>query len=132
MKSIKLKLLAVVLCFVPTVFPRSYIPIVELDTNASERLEAHQQVAEQKAINYYRYEHQLGSNSVTVQSVTLDDVECAPIEGWSGRRRTQGRALVEFYDSKGRSFSRAVFSFEVITEEKAGGSVKVVDFTHKG
>jgi len=47
----------------------------------------------------------------------------------AGPLSDQGQGYLEFYDSKGGSFSRTTSSFEVITEQKPGQPLEVVDFT---
>jgi hypothetical protein len=53
------------------------------------------------------------------------------VTGWTGRYRTEGKAYLEFFDSKGWSYSRATSRFEVLTEQKPDGALKVVDFLVK-
>ena len=91
----------------------------------------HQFAARSRATRHYRYEYQAGSNSISVTALDFDFSPPEPIPGWDGRCRTEGKAYLEFYDSKGRSFQRATSTFEVVTEEKPGSPVKVIDFTRK-
>lgn len=92
---------------------------------------AHKQAALNRAQNYYRYEFPAGSGAirVTAANFELDDPEEVP--GWGGRYRVQGKVFLEFFDSKGFSYSRTTDRFEIQTEQKPGGSIKVVDFTRK-
>jgi len=97
-----------------------------------ERLRAaHRQAAEARALRYYRYEFQAGSSAISVTAVDIETEPPEKVEGWPGRYRTKGTARLEFYDSKGNSFSRSAGAFEVLTEQKPGESVRVVDFRPK-
>jgi hypothetical protein len=91
----------------------------------------HQAAARARAEKYFRYEHQMGSNSIIVQSVGLELTVPVSVPGWTGRFRTEGKAYIEFFDSKGRSFQRATSTFEIMTEQKPGEALQVVDFSRK-
>jgi hypothetical protein len=93
--------------------------------------EAHKAAALDRAQSYYRFEHQGGSGSIRVTAINFETSDPEPIDGWTGRYRTQGRVLLEYIDSKGYSFNRTTDRFEVITEQKDKGSIKVIDFTRK-
>jgi hypothetical protein len=98
---------------------------------AQRNLQGHQDAAHARAVRYYRYEHQMGSNSIIVQSVSLEVTAPTAVPGWTGRDRTDGKAYIEFFDSKGRSFQRTTSTFEVTTEQKPGEALQVVDFSRK-
>jgi hypothetical protein len=51
------------------------------------------------------------------------------IIGWMGRQRVKGLIMLEYYDSKGRSFNSMMAHFEVIVETDDKGQSKVIDFT---
>ena len=91
----------------------------------------HQFVARSRANRYYRYEHQVGSSSISVTSLEFDLGTTLPVPGWSGRYRTEGKAFIEYFDSKGRSYQRTTSTFEILTEQKPGEEIKVVDFTRR-
>lgn len=91
----------------------------------------HQFVARSRANRYYRYEHQVGSNSISITALEFEFASTQPVPGWPGRCRTEGKAFLEYYDSKGRSFQRTTSTFEVLTEQKPGEEIKVIDFTRK-
>ena len=91
----------------------------------------HQFVARTRANRYYRYEHQVGSNSISVTALEFDLGTTVAVPGWPGRCRTEGKAFIEYFDSKGRSFQRTTSTFEVLTEQKPGEEIKVIDFTRK-
>jgi hypothetical protein len=91
----------------------------------------HQFVARSRANRYYRYEHQVGSNSISITSLEFDLGTTQPVPGWPGRCRTEGKAFIEYFDSKGRSYQRTTSTFEILTEQKPGEEIKVVDFTRK-
>lgn len=95
------------------------------------QLAAHKKAAEARATRYYRFEYKAGSDSIAVTALQLETDPPVAVEGWPGRYRIQGRAFMEFYDSVGRSFSRATSRFEVLTEQAPGKPVSVVDFTVK-
>jgi hypothetical protein len=92
---------------------------------------AHKQVALSRAQNYYRYEYPAGSGAVRVTAVNFEVDDPEEVPGWVGRYRIEGKVFLEFFDSKGLSYSRTTDRFEIQTEQKAGGSIKVVDFTRK-
>ncbi len=94
-----------------------------------QALASHRQVAEERARRYYEFEYQVGSNAVSVTKLDIQTQPPEAIDGWPGRYRTRGRALLEFFESKGRSFSRGASRFEVVTEQKTDGSVVVIDIT---
>lgn len=91
----------------------------------------HQFVARSRANRYYRYEHQVGSNSISITSLEFDLGITLPVPGWPGRCRTEGKAFIEYFDSKGRSYQRTTSTFEILTEQKPGEEIKVVDFTRR-
>jgi hypothetical protein len=91
----------------------------------------HQFVVRSKATRYYRYEHQIGSNSISITSLEFDLTPPRPVPGYPGRYQTDGKAFLEYYDSKGRSVQRATSTFEMITEAKPGEEIKVIDFVRK-
>jgi hypothetical protein len=92
---------------------------------------AHKQVALSRAQNYYRYEYPAGSGAIRVTAVNFEVDDPEEVPGWSGRYRLQGKVFLEFFDSKGYSYSRTTDRFEIQTEQKPGTSIKVVDFTRK-
>jgi hypothetical protein len=110
--------------------PVSAPAVQVIDTpGADPMLASHQGAAEERAQRYYRYEFQAGSNAISITALDIDADQPEAIMGWPGRYRTKGKAYLEFYDSRGNSFSRTTSSFEVITEQKPGQMPKVVDFT---
>ena len=113
--------------------PMPAAPIGEMNRGLErERLIArHKQAAEARALRYYRYEFQAGSSAIHVTAVDLETDPPEPVDGWTGRYRTQGTVRLEFYDSKGNSFSRSGGAFEVLTEQKPGEALQVVNFTPK-
>lgn len=103
-----------------------------LAAQAGDVLEAHKAVALKRAQTYYRFEFRLGSDAGAVTGLELDATNPKPVTGWPGRYRTEGRAYLEFYDSRGRSFQRRTSSFEVVTERKPGDDdLVVIEFTPK-
>jgi hypothetical protein len=93
--------------------------------------EAHKAAALERAQSYYRFEYQAGSGATKVTALNFETDEPEPVDNWTGRYRTQGRVLLEYLDSKGYSFNRTTDRFEIITEQKDKGPIKVVDFTRK-
>lgn len=95
-------------------------------------VEAHMAAATAHVRRYYKYEHRIGSNSVAVTDSDIAVEETEPVTGWTGRYRTKGKVYLEIYDSiGGGSFRRAVRRFEVLTEQKPGEPIKVVDFDRR-
>ena len=89
------------------------------------------QLAREKADYYFRYEYKPGSGSSVVirQGVTLGEPE--EVSGWPGRCRVKGNVGLQFYDSRGSSFSTTVREFEVTVQKNDRGVEEVVDFTLK-
>jgi hypothetical protein len=88
----------------------------------------HKAVAQERAETYFQYEYQVGSNAVKVTSSRVTIEETLPVQGWSGRFRTTGKAFVEYFDSVSRIFNRVNRDFEITSEQKADtGTIKVVD-----
>lgn len=95
-------------------------------------LEAHRQIALDRARKYYRYEFRTGSDSALVMGVELELTPPKVVTGWEGRYCAEGKAHLEIYDSRGRSFQRRTSNFEVITERKtADNEIAVIDLTPK-
>lgn len=88
----------------------------------------HRQVAEERARQYYEFEFMAGSGAVSVTKLDIQTRPPEPVPGWPGRYLTRGKAFVEFYESKGRSFGRRAGRFEVVTLQKPDQSVIVVEF----
>lgn len=93
---------------------------------------AHRAVAIDRALTFFRYEFKAGSDAMRVDSVKIDAGPATSVTGWSGRYRTQGKAYLELFDTKGWSATRAQSSFEVITEQKPDEPITVIDFSRKG
>jgi len=103
-----------------------------VEAQARARLIARtKQLAREKADHYFRYEYKPGSGSSVVirQGVTLGEPE--EISGWAGRCRVSGNVGLQFYDSRGSSFSTTVREFEVTVQRNDRGVEEVVDFTLK-
>ncbi len=98
---------------------------------AQRSLQQHQSIALKHVDYYYRYEHRLGSNNISVSRIDFENDQPQPVTGWAGRYRTEGKVFIEFYDSKGGSQQRTTGTFEVLTEEKPDGQIKVEQFIRK-
>lgn len=96
-----------------------------------QTLAAHKQAAQDRAQQYYQQEYRAGSDSIRVTSVEIQTDQPEPIAGWSGRFRTQGRAILQMSDFRGGTRYQTTARFEVITEQKAEEGVKVVSFIRK-
>jgi hypothetical protein len=104
----------------------------QAEAQAKARLVARtKQLAHAKADHYFRYEYKPGSGSTVVirQGVTLGEPE--EVSGWPGRCRVSGNVGLQFYDSRGSSFSTTVREFEVTVQKNDRGVEEVVDFTLK-
>lgn len=95
------------------------------------QIDRHASVALTRAEKYYRYEHRVGSNSISVVSSDVSLEDTVDVPGWEIRFRTTGKASLEIFDSRGRSYSRVTFRFEVFTEQNGSGRIVVVDFLNK-
>ena len=85
--------------------------------------------AEDRADTYFRFEYPAGSSSTLTIDVHIDLEEPEPMSGWEGQYRVRGRGHLEFFDSAGISFSRAVREFEVIVITDDKGGIKSREFT---
>ena len=94
-------------------------------------LTQHQAAAQQRAQTYFQYEFQVGSNSIVVTSLSFELDVPKPVPGWTGRCFTSGKAFIEYFDSKGRSYQRTTSTFEVTTEQRPGEGLKAIDFSRK-
>ncbi|MBP6865768.1 MAG: hypothetical protein KBC32_10960 [Candidatus Didemnitutus sp.] len=99
--------------------------------SAPDQAPAHRKVAVDHAENFYRYEFKVGSDAIRVQSIRIEASAATPVTGWAGRYRTQGTAHLEIFDTKGWSATRAKSTFEIITEEKPGEPILIIDFSRK-
>jgi hypothetical protein len=111
----------------PSPSPAAATVIVKADDPRSQ----HRDAAKAHAYRYFKYVFRTGSNAVAVtdSDIEIDDTESIP--GWN-QYRTKGKAYLEVYDSVGGgSFSRRARAFEVVTEQKPGEEIKVIDFTRK-
>jgi len=117
----------------PPAPPVEVVPAPAAAGNAADQpvLAAHRNAAEARAARYYRFEYRAGSDSIKVTALQIETDPPQPVDGWPGRYRTQGRAFLEFYDSVGRSFSRASSRFEVLTEQAPDKPLTVVQFLVK-
>lgn len=95
-------------------------------------LQAHRRIAAERAQRYYRHEFRVGSDSALMMGVDIEVSMPKVVPGWEGRCRAEGKAYLEIYDSRGRSFQRRTSTFEVVTERKASDEeIVIVDFTPK-
>jgi hypothetical protein len=92
---------------------------------------AHREIAKAHVLRYFKYEFSAGSNAISVTDSDIEIEDTEPVPGWN-QYRTRGKVYLEFYDSVGGgSFGRRSRTFEVVTEQKPGEAIKVVDFTRK-
>lgn len=95
-------------------------------------LQAHRRIAIERAQRYYRHEFRVGSDSALMMGIEIEVSPPKVVPGWEGRCRAEGKAYLEIYDSRGRSFQRRTSTFEVITERKASDEeIVIIDFTPK-
>lgn len=116
----------------PVPYPpaRQATPNQIVAAQAGDDLAAHKAAALRRAQQFYRFEFRLGTDAGVVSDLDLDLTTPQSVTGWVGRYRTQGKAYIEIYDSRGRSFQRRTSAFEVITEQKPeDDDIRVVEFT---
>jgi len=113
----------------PVSTPTAQVVATPSSPDSDQGLARHEEAAQTRARRYYQYEFKAGSDSISVTALDIVTDQPEAIIGWLGRYRTKGKAYLEFYDSKGGSFSRTTSLFEVITEQNPGQPIKVVDFT---
>ncbi len=118
---------------VPAVPPAPPQPLpVNPRAEPADPLEAHMAAASAHVRRYYKFEYRSGSNSIAVTDTDIAIEETEPVTGWTNRYRTKGKVYLEIYDSiGGGSFRRGTSRFEVLTEQKPGELIKVVDFTRR-
>lgn len=83
------------------------------------------------AEHHFRYEYQLGTSNLRMVSFDLEADDAKPVTGWDGRCRTEGKALIKFYDTHGGGIQNTTVRFEAVTERKPGESIKVIQFDRK-
>lgn len=106
-------------------------PTAALAAAAIDARQAHQNLAVAHALRYFRYEFRTGSNAISVTDSDVEIEETAAVPGWN-QYRTKGKVFLEIYDSVGcGSFSRRALPFEVLTEQKPGQEIKVIDFSRR-
>lgn len=101
-------------------------------SSAKEEAADHRAVAIDRATAFFRYEFKAGSDAMRVDSVKIEASPTKPVPGWPNRFRTEGKAYLEIFDTKGWSATRAQSGFEVITEKKPDEPPTVIDFSRKG
>lgn len=92
---------------------------------------AHAEKALERATNFFQLEYQPGSNNITVTVVRFENSRPQPVEGWLNRFRTEGKVYLEYYNSVSRNYDRSTCTFEVLTEQKSGEEIKIVQFSRK-
>ncbi|HEY9248958.1 MAG TPA: hypothetical protein VIO38_07490, partial [Rariglobus sp.] len=98
----------------------------------AEPRKAHREVAVAHAKRYYKFEYRSGSNAISVTDSDIAVGDTEEVTGWSNRYRTTGKVYLEIYDSVGGgSFRRGTSKFEILTEQKPGEEIKVIDFDRK-
>ena len=99
---------------------------------SADPVKDHEAVAAAHVRRYYKFVHRSGANSISVTETDLDIDDTEAVTGWTNRYRTTGKVYLEIYDSiGGGSFRRGSGKFEVLTEQKPGERIKVIDFTRK-
>lgn len=99
---------------------------------SADPVKDHEAVAAAHVRRYYKFVHRSGANSSTVTETDLEIDDTEAVTGWTNRYRTTGKVYLEIYDSiGGGSFRRGSGKFEVLTEQKPGERIKVIDFTRK-
>lgn len=96
---------------------------------AQKHIAAAKRAAYTRADRYYRYEMKLGSGATFVVRRDIELTEPEAVPGWENRYRIKGTIGLEFFDSRGSSFSNALRSFEVIVKGVERGNAAVLDFT---
>ncbi len=113
---------------VPAPAPPAPSPVVA----PTDPRKAHQAAALAHVRRYYKYEYRTGSNAIAVTDSDIAVESTQAVPGWPNRYRTTGKIFLEAYDSYGGgSFRRSTSRFELLTEQKPGEEIQVVDFTRK-
>ncbi len=85
----------------------------------------HKAVVEERMTDFFQYDYLENVNAGRVTSVKASVIETVPVQGWPHRFRSTGKAHVEFYDAGRRTVTRFTRDFEVVTEEKETGAIKI-------
>jgi hypothetical protein len=127
MKNVfKLSLFALALALAPfTTEARASEAIAVTTRGASAEAERHKTTVEERMTDYFQYEYVGGLNRGIVISAKASVIETLPVQGWPHRFRSSGKAYVEYYDAARRTSGRITREFEVVTEEKDSGAIKV-------
>ena len=104
-------------------------PAPAKDTAANR--EKYKSAALERADRYYQFEHQAGSATLSLRAVAYETDDPEPVVGWPNRYRLQGRAFLEYYETKNYTTIRSTDRFEVLIEDMPEKSIKVIDFTRK-
>jgi hypothetical protein len=91
----------------------------------------HVEAAKDRADRFYRFEHFPGSATLSLRVAKFETDDPEPLTGWPNRYRVQGRAFLEYYETKNYTTIRSIDRFEIITEQKGTRNVQVLDFTRK-
>lgn len=121
----QLSLVAVALLCTPRAV---YAEVAELSSLATDGISAeaarHKATVEERMTDYFQYEY-VAVNAGKVTSAKASVIEILPVQGWPHRFRSTGKAYVEYVDVARRTVGRVTREFEVVTEEKSGGAIKV-------
>ena len=110
----------------PAKSPASELTPVVAD-GISEEAARHKATVEERMTDYFQYEYTVSPGKVTSAKATV--IEILPVQGWPHRFRSTGKAYVETFDARRRTSSRISVKFEVETEEKSSGAIKVERLT---
>lgn len=118
----------------PSVPPARPPPVVTRPApskNTAAQREKYKSAALERADHYYGFEHQAGSATLSLRAVAYETDDPEPVVGWPNRYRIQGRAFLEYYETKNYTTIRSTDRFEVLIEDIPDKSIKVIDFTRK-
>ena len=126
MKSVsRVSLTALAIVLAPITVLLQPSEVIAASTRAETDAERHKATVEERMTDYFHYEYVIGLNRGIVTAAKASVIETLPVQGWPGRFRSSGKGYVEYYDAARRSVGRITRDFEVVTEEKASGAIKV-------
>ena len=101
------------------------------DQQAAKLIAQHRAVAQSRADKYFRNEFQVGPSNSTLLSLQFEFESTKPVENWTGRCTTLGKAYLEYYMRGVRGIQRKTSEFEVVTEQLPDDSPKVIQINVK-
>lgn len=98
---------------------------------AAALLREHRDAAGLRARRYFGHELLGTAESERIEQFEMELGTPTSVTGWAGRYRTEGKVFIRFLDWRTLQSRRVISAFEVVTEQKPGEAISVVDFSRK-